>query len=73
MSHPLSRSCRATTPPPARSRLITTRETLGAGMAGKAPNPTDLYETKLDRKQFGELVRRLSGELGDEHAYCLAV
>ncbi|GAX82196.1 hypothetical protein CEUSTIGMA_g9624.t1 [Chlamydomonas eustigma] len=42
------------------NRLTTTRFTLEEGMDMRAPDPNELFMTRLDRKQFGEVVRRLA-------------
>ena len=33
-------------------------------MTARAPSTGELFRTKLDRMQFGEVVRRLAGECG---------
>ena len=46
--------------------MVNTRETLVADIPVAPPDSTALQLIKLDRVQFGEVIRRLSGELKSE-------
>ena len=44
------------------NRLTTTKESLEDNRGLRYPSPTELFNTTMDRKQFGECVRRLASE-----------
>ena len=50
------------------NRLTTTKESLEDNMGLSQPSPTDLFNTTMDRKQFGECIRRLASRSPDSFA-----